>query len=330
MGVKLKNPIMVGACGLTADVKTIRELEKAGAGALVTKSLFEEQIELERIKLDEDQEKYNYRNAEMITVFPPAVHQGPREHLLWVKQVKQETGIPVFASLNAVQRDTWIEYAQRLEATGVDGLECNFFATPGDAHRRGIEIEDDQADLVAELKKRVSIPLCLKLSPFYTNIAQVVHRLDQAGADAVVLFNRLFEPDIDLEREYLYSPFHFSRETDHRLPLRYAGLLQGNIHADICCSTGIAEGAHVVKMILAGATAVQTVSALYRHGPAHIGVMLESISEWMEKKGHSRLADFRGNMSRRNIVGNPWAYTRAQYVKLLMNPEHLVKNAPVI
>lgn len=329
LGLNLKNPILAGASALTASLDSIKRLEDAGVAALVTKSLFEEQVQLERFKFDEDQEKDNYRNAEMITVRPHLEFAGPAEHLMWVQKTKEEVDIPVIASLNAVNRDTWIDFARQLEQTGVDALECNLFASPGDPDREGANVEEEQAALVRDLKAAVSIPVSLKLSFFYTNPVNVVRKLAEAGADGVVLFNRLFEPDLDIHEQKPICPFNFSHETDYRLSLRYAGLLRGGIDADICCGTGIFSGETVLKLLLAGATAVQTVSALFQNGYSHIATMLEDIEGWMERNGYTTLADFRGTLSQRQSR-DPWAYTRAQYARLLMNPEELVKNFPTL
>jgi dihydroorotate dehydrogenase (fumarate) len=329
MGIPLKNPIIAGASALTASLHSIERLEEAGVAALVTKSLFEEQIQLKHFKFDEDLVKYNDRSPEMITLGPRLEFGGPAEHLMWVKKAKAAVHIPVIASLNAVNRETWIDYAKRLEQTGVDGLECNFFALPKDPQRSAASLEDEQIELVRELKRAVSIPISLKLSFFYTNPENVVHRMAEAGADAVVLFNRLLEPDLDIDLEKHLSPFNFSYETDFRLPLRYAGLLEGTIGADICCSTGIFDGRTVVKMLLGGARTVQTVSAVFAQGYDQIRTMLGEVGKWMDAKGYRTLDDFRGKMSKRHS-NNPWAYTRSQYVQLMMNPDEIINNFPAM
>ncbi len=323
MGIPLRNPLIVGASTLTASLESIKRIEEAGAGALVTHSLFEEEIQLERFEFDESLHREDCRNAEMITVVPQMEHGGPQEHLMWVRTAKQAVRIPVIASLNAVNKDTWIEYAKLLEETGVDGLECNLFASPGDLQQEGVSVESEQIELIKELKKTVSIPVSVKLSFFYTNPLNVVHRMDEAGVSAFVLFNRLFDPDVDVNHERSTLPFNLSHEADYRLPLRYAGLLEGAIKADICSSTGVFTGEDMVRMILAGATAVQTVSALVCHGPAHIRTMLKGLDEWMERRGYGSLSSFRGKLSRRHNADR-WAYTRAQYVKLLMDPRGIM------
>jgi dihydroorotate dehydrogenase (fumarate) len=328
MGIPIRNPLIVGASPLTGNLDTIKRIEQLGAGALVTPSLFEEEIQLERFQFDVSLHREDCRNAEMITVLPNLEHAGPQEHLMWVRLAKEAVSIPVIASLNAVNRETWLEYAVLLEQTGVDGLECNLFASPRESSQEGAAIESEQIALIAELSKAVSIPVSVKLSFFYTNPLNIVHRMDEAGASAFVLFNRLFDPDIDINQESSVSPFNLSHETDYRLPLRYMGLLEGTIQADICSSTGVFNGEDMVRMILAGATAVQTVSALLQYGCAHIQTMLKHLEEWMDQRGYSTLAAFRGRLSRQHS-SDPWAYTRAQYVKLLMNPQKLM-TAPSI
>jgi len=329
LGLTLKNPIIVGASALTADMASIMQIEKAGAGALVTKTLFEEEIQLEHFMFDEDMEKGNYRHPEMITIRPKLEFGGPAEHIMWVRKAKEAVGIPVIASLNAVNKETWLQYAKELAAAGVDALECNLFASPGEMQKRGAEIEQEQIELVRELKKSVSIPVSVKLSFFYTNPCQVVQQMDKAGANGFVLFNRLFEPDIDVRAEKYLHPFNFSHGTDYRLPLRYAGLLEGNIQADICCSSGIFTGEDVIKMLLAGATAIQTVSAIYENGQGHIQKMLADVQKWMDQKGYPALDAFRGKLSKRHSNA-PWAYTHAQYAKLLMNPDKIINNFSVV
>jgi dihydroorotate dehydrogenase (fumarate) len=329
MGIQLKNPIIAGACSLTADMESIKEIELAGAGALVVKSLFEEEIQIEQFKFDEDQEKYNNRNAEMTTIFPHLKHAGPKEHLYWVKKTKESVSIPVIASLNAVNRETWIEYAQRLQETGVDGLELNFFTVPKQFDLEGVSVEKEQLSILKMIKKNVSIPVAVKLSVLYSNPLNFISQLDQVGVDGFVIFNRFFEPDIDVDNEINILPFNLSKRSDYRLPLRFSGLLYGNIEGDICCSTGIFEADDVVKMLLSGANCVQVVSALYKNKTIHIRTLLEGITAWMKTRGYSSIDNFRGKLSKKNS-SDPWAFTRAQYVKLLLNPEEIINNFPVV
>ncbi len=317
MGIKLKNPIIVGASELTANMDKIKKIEDAGAAAIVIKSLFEEQIQLERMKLDEDLTKYDNINAEMVTLYPKMEHAGPAEHLMWVRRTKEAVKIPVIASLNAVTKETWIEYARQLADTGVDGLELNFYATPSDFKVSAADIEREQITILREIRKKISLPISVKLSPFYTNPLQFIASLDKEKVNAYVIFNRFFQPEIDVEKEKNRFPFNLSEQIDNRLPLRFVALLSGNVKADICASTGIFEGKDVVKMLLAGAGCVQVVSTLYRNRIEHLGKMLKDIQTWMDDKGYATINDYKGNLSRKNS-GDPWAYKRAQYVSILM------------
>jgi dihydroorotate dehydrogenase (fumarate) len=328
MGMTLASPVIAGASALTANLKTLRQMEEAGAGAVVTASLFEEQIHLEELAFDEDLHRHDNLNAEMIAPMAALKHAGPAEHLLWVRKAKAELAIPVIGSVNAVQEPTWLDYARRMADTGVGGLECNFFASPRDSARTGADIENEQVDLAAKLVQAVPIPVSFKLSTFYTNPLHVIRRLDQAGAAGFVLFNRLFEPDIDLDTESFSSPFNLSHDTDYRLPLRYAGLLEGQLRAHLCCSGGVFQGEHVAKAILAGAHAVQVVTTLYHNGIPHLRTMVRDLQAWMDKQGYSALDNFRGALSQRHVA-DPRAYTRGQYVALLMNPKPILAGPPL-
>ncbi len=320
MGIELKNPLIAGASSLTDRMETIKQIEDAGAGSLVCASLFEEQIQLERYRLEEELEKFDNTYAEMADVFPSLDHAGPQEHLTWVRKAKESVSIPVIASLNAVGRETWVEYAKLLEQTGVDGLELNFYATPSAFNVEGSEIEKEQLEILQEIQRAVKIPTSVKLSIYYSNPLNFIKRLDDVGVNGFVLFNRFFQPDINIAKEENIFPWNLSESNDNRLPLRFAGLLFGNVRGDICSSTGIMTGKDAVKMILAGATCVQFVSTLFKNRISHIGTMAEDIERWMDEKGYKDIDSFRGKMSK-NKSSDPWVYTRAQYVKMLLKPK---------
>jgi dihydroorotate dehydrogenase (fumarate) len=325
MGLQLSNPLVAGSSDLTSNVDSIKRIEEAGAGAIVLKSLFEEQIQLERFKLEEDLEAGNDLYGEMATIFPKLQHAGAKEHLMWVKKARAAVKIPVIASLNAVTRATWVEYARQLADQGVDALELNFFATPRDFDVAGGSVEDEQLQIVREVRAAVKVPLAVKLSVFYSNPLNIIGRLDREGAGGFVLFNRFFQPDINTETESITQPFNFSIQADNRLPLRFVGLLHGKIKADVCASTGIMTGADVIKMILAGASSVQVVTGLYRQGVKSIRTMLDEITRWMNARSYDSIDAFRGNLSAKNAK-DPWAYTRAQYAKMLLNPKEFTES----
>jgi len=329
MGLELKNPIILGACNLTFDLDTARNLEKAGIAAVVFKSLFEEQINLESIQMEEDLHEYDERNAEMVNLFPSLRHAGPAEHLEKLSQLKKALSIPVIGSLNCVNESTWVEYAVEMEKTGVDAIELNFYTAPGNFESNGQKEEDDQVKILEAVKAKVKIPVSVKLSPFYTNPLQLIKRMDKAGANGFVLFNRLYQPEINVEKQEMSFPFNLSQVGDYRLPLRYAGLLHKKVNGSVCSNSGIFTGQDVVRMLLAGADAVQVVSTVYKNKAVHVTQMLSDLNAWMKDKGHDSLDAFRGKLSKENLA-DPYAYQRAQYVDLLMKPFDIMKKYPQV
>lgn len=329
MGMDVKNPIVVGACNLSQNPDTLKRLEKAGASAIVYKSLFEEQIQYEKIQMQENLHEFDERHAEMISIHPRIEHAGPKDYLLALKKAKEALSIPLIGSLNAVYPETWVEYAQLIQETGVDGLELNFYSVPKDVNTDPASIEDRQIEILKAVRKVVDIPVSVKLGPFYSNPLHLTSRMDREGVDGYVLFNRLFQPDIDIDNEQHIYPFNLSKEGDYRLPLRFTGMLYKNTKATICSNTGIYSGKDIARMILAGADCVQVVSALYRHKPEHITAMLSELEKWMNEKSYGSLRDFQGKLSR-VLTPDPFAYSRAQYVDILMKPDEIIKKYPVI
>ena len=329
MGVELKNPLILGASNLVSKPDVIKQIEEAGIGAIVYRSLFEEQIQLESLQMDELLSEYEERNAEMTDLFPGLKHAGPKEHLYNVEKLVKSVDVPVFASLNAIYEPTWVEYAQELEKTGVAGLEINLYAIPGYFEVTGESIEDKQVQIVKAIKQVVKIPVSVKMSLFYTNPLNFIKKVDEAGADGYVLFNRFFQPEIDIEKEEYFYPWELSNPKDHMISLRYAGLLHGNVEGSVCVSRGIYDANDVIKMLLAGADVVQMVSTIYRNSPSVVSDILMDINKWMDDKGYKTLADFRGKLSRKNMK-DPFAYQRAQYVDILTKSEDIFKKYPMV
>lgn len=329
MGIPLKNPVIVGSSNMVSNAELLRRLQDAGAAAIVFKSLFEEQVQLESIQFQDEMELYNERNAEMITLYPNVEYSGPEEHLLKLKEAKELLDIPLIGSLNCVFTETWVEYAELIEQTGVDGLELNFFAVPKDFVTDAKSIEDEQVSVVEQVCKKVKIPVSVKLSPFYTNTLQVIKRMEKAGAKAFVLFNRMFEPDINLDNLSHVTPFNLSNDADYRLALRYAGILYKNLDASICSSNGIYTGKTVTKMLLSGADTVQIVSALYKGKPELISDILADLERFMDSNGFKSLSEFRGMLSKANVK-DPYVYKRAQYIDLLLHSEKIFNKYPAI
>ena len=331
MGIELKNPIIIGACNIVTDIDNLKRIEKAGAAAVVYKSLFEEQIQLENLELYERKNEYSERNAEMISLFPVSICGTPdiAEHLVALKKAKNSISIPVFASINAVLHETWIEYARKIEETGVNGLELNFYSIPEKTVNGYENIEKKQIKIMKDVKSAVNIPVSVKLSSFYTNPVKHIADLEKAGSDAFVLFNRLFQPDIDIHTEEHNFPYSLSNSEDNRLPLRFAGLLFGNTKASVCANTGIMNGSDVIKMILAGADCVQIVSTVYLNQIEVISSMIRDLEKWMDSRGYVTLDNFRGKLSKRNS-DNKLPYHRAQYMDFMMTTSQILKKYKII
>lgn len=326
-GLALKNPIVIGSSNIVTNPENLVKLEQSGAAAIVYKSLFEEQIELESYSIEQKLEAYQGWDAEHDSLFPNVKHAGPAEHLMNLKEAKRILSIPLIGSLNCVHEETWVQLAEEMAATGIDGLELNFYNSHNDFDTESAAIEAGQIRILEKVKSAVRIPVFVKLSPFYSNTLRLVNQLDHAGASGVVLFNRLFQPDIDIEKVEHYYPYNFSSENDNRLALRYAGLLHKKIGSSIIANTGILTGKDAIKMFLAGADAVQVVSGIYKKGIHHITTMLEELENWMKHHNHSSLESFKGLLSKEKMA-DPFAYKRAQYIDILMKSEVFMQYHP--
>jgi len=328
MGIELKNPVIVGASNMVTDIDKVKKMEDAGASAIVYKTLFEEQIQLENLQLEEEMSEYSERNAEMLRLFPNLEHAGPQEHLYHLQKAREAVDIPIIASLNCIYDETWTEYAKMIQETGVHALELNFYTTPQDYDRDARTIIAEQVEIVSQIRKVVHIPISVKLSPFYVNVLNVCSQMYAEGADGFVLFNRLFQPDIDPDTEKHFYNYNLSNVDDNKLAMRFAGILHGNMRGYICSSGGIYTGYDAIKMILAGADCIQVVSTLYQNGIGQITTILNDINEWMEKKKYKNIDAFRGKLSKKNTK-DPFTYKRSQYVDILMKSEEIFKKYPI-
>ncbi len=317
MGIELATPIVVAACSISSMTDRIKAAEQAGAGALVIRSLFEEQIQFEALRMEDALSVGAESFAESLSHFPKLEHGKADEHLMWIEKSRAEVKMPLIASLNAVSSDGWRDYAKQLESTGVDGLELNVYAVAADAQRTGAEIEKEIYKILDAVKSQVSIPVAVKLSPFFTSTANVAAELTKHGADALVLFNRFLQPDIDPVSQQVVNEMTYSQPSEMRLPLRWTGLLYGRVETDLALNTGVHNGIDVAKGLLAGANVVQTASALLENGIPFLSTMLRELEGWMDENGYSDLDAFRGKLSQK-AVDDPLAFERAQYVNLLM------------
>jgi dihydroorotate dehydrogenase (fumarate) len=318
LGLNLEHPIVASAGPLTAQVDSMRALEKAGAAAVVLHSLFEEQITHDAAELDHHLGHGTESFAESLSYFPQPdeFRRGPEDYLELVDQAKQAVGIPVIGSLNGHSSGGWAEYAAKIESAGADALELNIYQIAADPTVSGTEIEDQCVGIVKLVKATVNIPVAVKISPFFSSIAAMAHRLDQAGADGLVLFNRFYQPDIDLDALEVVPDLVLSSRFEMRLPLRWVAILHGKIKADLAGTRGISTGTDVLKMMMAGADAVQCCSVLLREGPERIAGMLDEMKAWMTEHEYESVKQMKGSLSQKTCP-DPAAFERANYMKVL-------------
>lgn len=318
MGLKLKNPLVPSASPLSKNLDTIKNLEDAGASAIVLYSLFEEQISFEAEELDHFLSFGTDSFAEALTYFPEAQEYrlGPEGYLEHIRKAKEATGIPIIASLNGVSTGGWIDYARKMEQAGADGLELNVYMLATDPVRTSAEIEQVYIDALKAVKSSVKIPVAMKLSPFFSATAAMAKRLDDAGADALVLFNRFYQPDLDLEALEVKPGVVLSSPEDLRLPLRWIAILFGRIKASMAGTSGVHTATDALKLIMAGADVANLCAVLLKHGPAHLGKILDEMEKWLEEHEYTNLRMARGSMSQKNVA-EPAAYERANYIKAL-------------
>jgi dihydroorotate dehydrogenase (fumarate) len=320
LGLPLKNPLIASSSPLTLDVGNIRKLEDCGAAAVVLPSIFEEQIEQEQALNERFATVGTDSFAEALSYFPTAAAYpaGPDRYLDVIRQARQAVDIPVIASLNGVTDAGWLEYARLVEKAGASAIELNVFFVPADMFEHGRDVEHRYIGILAAVKDVVSIPVAMKLSPYFSAIGNFVSELDRAGADGFVLFNRFYQPDIDLVRLQLLRDLELSTPAEIRLPLLWIAVLSGQVRASLAATTGVDSAAEVIKYLLAGADAVMTASALLRHGVGHMKALLDGLAQWMDARGFDRIGDVRGLMNQQRIK-DPTAFERANYIQILQS-----------
>jgi dihydroorotate dehydrogenase (fumarate) len=320
MGFELAHPLIPGASPLVDDLDTVRRLEDAGAPMIVMNSLFEEQIVREELAITRSlltpQESY----AEALTYFPEPkdFSLGPEEYLEHVRRIKAVVSVPVVASLNGTTDGGWLEHARLIEQAGADGLELNLYEVAADPAEPGEKVELRGLQVVRAVRESVSIPVAVKLSPFYSSLAHYARQLDGLGVDALVLFNRFYQPDIDVENLDVLRTVNLSNPGELRLRLRWLGVLSGKVRAALAATGGVHSAVDAVKAVMAGAHATQMTSALLRHGPAHLQRVREDLGRWLEEHEYESLGQMRGSMSLERCP-DPRAYERANYMKILQS-----------
>lgn len=317
-GLRLKNPLIAGASPLSREVSTVRELEDAGVAAVVMYSLFEEQIN----HAAEEHEHFESFGAESFaeaTSYAPSSlkpPRGPEDYLEHVGRVKRAVDIPVFASLNGHTVGGWIDYARLLEQAGADGIELNVYHLATDPEVSAAEIEQRYIDVFVAVRNSVSVPIALKLSPYFSSLAHFAHRLDERGVDGLVLFNRFYQPDIDLDALDVQPNLVFSAHHEMRLPLRWVAILDPLVEASLAASTGVTSAADVIKLIMAGADAAQLCAVLLRRGVKAVSDILRDLNVWMYDREYESVHQMQGCLNHRSCP-DPAAFERANYMKAL-------------
>jgi len=323
LGMELRSPLVVSASPLTEDVVNFKKMEDAGAGAVVMHSLFEEQITLEEKALHFSATEGDNLYAESTSFFPNVdeYRLGPDEYLNLIKKAKDVVSIPVIASLNGTSLGGWTKFASKMEEAGADAIELNDYFIPTDPNKSGAEIEEMYIQTLKAVKEAVKIPIALKLSPFFSNMAYMAKKFDEAGADALVLFNRFYQPDIDLENLEVKPHIELSSPYSGRLSLTWIGILKGKIKADLAATRGVHTGKDAIKMLMAGANVAMTCSALLKNGIDHLKTMEEQMVKWLEEKEYESVKQMIGSMSQ-DKVSDQSSFERAQYMKALVGYQY--------
>jgi len=318
LGMTLKNPLVVSASPLSADVGNIRRMEDSGASAVVLPSLFEEQIQVESNTLDHFLWQGTESYAESLTYMPDmeGYKLGPDGYLEHLRRSKQAVKIPIIGSLNGVSTGGWVGYAKKIEEAGADALELNIYFIPTDVEMSGGQVEQMYVDLVSKVKASVSIPVAVKIGPYFSSLPNMARRLDQAGANALVLFNRFYQPDFDLESLEVVPNLILSTPHELLLRLNWVAVLYGKLKTDLAVTGGVHSALDVLKSMMAGATVAMMTSALLKHGIGHLATVRTELLKWMEEHEYESIHQMRGSMSQRSVA-DPSAFQRANYVKVL-------------
>lgn len=323
LGLKLKNPVIVGSSGLTSTIIQVKRIEESGAGAVVLKSIFEEEI-LKEFEHTVDTHVEGHHNYEYYDYFDYKIkEQNLARYTKLIWDLKQEVNIPIIASINAVSNHEWASFAQKFEEAGADALEINAFILPTKLDKSSEEIEKMYFELIETVLRFVSIPVALKIGPYFSNLPTIIEKFAKTGIKGIVLFNRTYNPDIDINELKLTPSKIFSSDWEYQLPLRWIALMSGRINIDISASTGIHSANEAIKMLLAGARTTQVVSAIYRQGLSVIPKIIQDLNEWMESKNYNSIDDFRGLLNNSN-VSDPAFLERIQFMKYFGDREDIV------
>lgn len=314
MGLNIKSPLVIGSSGLTNSVENIEKYAKLGAGAIVLKSLFEEQIMHEADFILKQDTSSNYYPEAEDYILNYTKQNSVQNYLDLIKGAKEKVDIPIIASINCTSASEWTSFAKSIEAAGADGLELNIFVMPSDINRSSEENEQVYFDIVNKVKQETSLPISIKLSYHFSSLASTLEKLSWTGIKSLTLFNRFFSPDIDVDKMEVKPSFVFSKAEDIGISLRWVALLSSRLRCELSASTGVHDGEAVIKQLLAGAQTVQIASVLYKEGIESVSGILNEMNKWMDEKGFADIAAFRGKMSI-DKTANPGAYERVQFMK---------------
>jgi dihydroorotate dehydrogenase (fumarate) len=325
LGMQLRTPLVASASPLSQEIGDIRRLEDAGASAVVLYSLFEEQLRQESLELDFYLSEGTESHPESIKFFPEPseFHLGPDEYLDHIRKAKSAVQIPVIASLNGSSVGGWIQYATQIQEAGADALECNIYWIVTDPDMTSADVEQHYLDILQAVKSAVTIPVAVKVSPFFSNMANMAKRLDAAGADGLVLFNRFYQPDIDLETLELNPHVLLSTPQAMRLPLTWVGILYGRVQASLAATSGLHGAEDVIKLLMVGANATMLCSTLLRNGINHLRSIEQGVRQWMEAHEYESVQQMQGSMSQKNCP-DPSAFERAQYMRAVKGIQHVI------
>jgi dihydroorotate dehydrogenase (fumarate) len=320
LGIELANPLVPSASTLSSRIDNLKRLQDAGASAIVMQSLFEEQIEHEELQTHRVLENGAESFPEALSYIPEMeeYNTGPDEYLRHLAACKRELEIPVIGSLNGASEGGWIRYAKLIQDAGADALELNVYFIAADPDESGTQVERRYLDLVSAVRGSVSIPLAVKVGPYFSSMANMARQLEAAGANGLVLFNRFLQPDIDLDTLKVDPTLHLSTSDELRLPLRWIAMLHGKIACSLAATSGVWTADDAVKLLLAGADVTMMASALFRHGPEHLGVVLEGMRTWLEEHEYGSVEQLKGSVSQANVA-DPLAFARSNYMQMLVN-----------
>lgn len=318
MGLSLNAPIVVSACTLSEKIDNVLKMEDYGAGAVVLFSLFEEQIRKEEARFKTVVAETSYAFPEAMDYFPNLedYNVGTDEYLEHIRKIKERTRIPIIGSLNGITQEGWIDYSKMMEQAGADGIEVNIFFIPADITMSSSQVEHRYLNIITAIKQAVKIPVAVKLNPYFSSTGNMAMRMQQAGADALVLFNRFYQPDFDINELVIKTDLQYSEAGEIRLPLLWIALLYGKVKLSLAATTGVQSAVEVIKYLLAGADVVMTASSLYKNGISYLNTMNKELQEWMYMMGFDTFSAFRGSMSQQH-VSDPTAFERSNYIKIL-------------